>query len=500
MFKSKKIDTTLEKRILMGMIVSKRFMQEIDPLFDIVYFKDSYVVNVIRWLRAYWQEYNDVPEKGINALYDLYSNELDNETRKIIHDMLVDLSERYNNEQAINVDLLIDETLFLFKKRELEIIINNAQARLASDDINGAEEEILGMKKMSRLTSKWVNPLDTDEVQKHFDYKTEGFYSFDGVLGHFLGEMERGWLVGITAKYKSGKTWLLQEFGVQALLSGIPVAFFSLEMTENQMKERLYKRLTSIGSKEGQYMFPVFDCIHNQNGECNRKIRKNTIQLLDDMGEQPQYDPNNPYRVCVVCRGLPDSKAYEKAVWYESIHKEEYTFSNVGKTIAMVDKFHKNKWRSICYPRFSANSADITRDLDILKTTEGFVPGIILVDYVDILKAEHDGMTGVQKEDESWMAMARLAGEANALVVAPTQATGDALEAKTVTSKHTARWKGKLGHVDAMLAISQTDEEKVAGMQRISKMMHRHNEFSEEQTVTILQQLALGQGLLDSEW
>jgi hypothetical protein len=108
-------------------------------------------------------------------------------------------------------------------------------------------------------------------------------------------------------------------------------------------------------------------------------------------------------------------------------------------------------------------------------------------------------MAGVEKEDQSWMALAKLGGIKQALVIAPTQVTKEALESEQTRQRHTARWSGKLGHVDAMMAISQTPEEKEQGIQRISLMLHRHEEFFEEASCIILQNLNVGQAHLDSE-
>jgi hypothetical protein len=97
------------------------------------------------------------------------------------------------------------------------------------------------------------------------------------------------------------------------------------------------------------------------------------------------------------------------------------------------------------------------------------------------------------------MSLARLAGERSCLVVTGTQATRQGLDVKTVTQKHTARWIGKLGHVDVMLTLNQTPEEKMNGVMRIGIMEHRHRFFLEGQDVAVLQKLSTGQVHLDSQ-
>ena len=57
----------------------------------------------------------------------------------------------------------------------------------------------------------------------------------------------------------------------------------------------------------------------------------------------------------------------------------------------------------------------------------------------------------------------------------------------------------KLGHVDAMIGINQTDQEKMDGVSRIVVTAQRYEGFSMLRQVIILQQLAAGQWCLDSE-
>lgn len=128
-----------------------------------------------------------------------------------------------------------------------------------------------------------------------------------------------------------------------------------------------------------------------------------------------------------------------------------------------------------------------------------FIPDIIVVDYADILKPEDRTGDGFEKEDRTWIALSQMAMERNALVVAPTQVTKAGQEAKQQAIKHQARWVGKLGHVDVMLALNQTEKEQRKGLMRVSILAHRHKKFSPSHNCYVLQNLDLGQPHLDSE-
>jgi len=98
----------------------------------------------------------------------------------------------------------------------------------------------------------------------------------------------------------------------------------------------------------------------------------------------------------------------------------------------------------------------------------------------------------VDKEDRTWIALSQLASIRHALTVSPTQVTKRGQDASQLKVEHTAKWVGKLGHVDAMLTLNQTDEQKFAGVMGIGIMLHRHRKFDQNAVVTVLQKLMVG--------
>jgi hypothetical protein len=161
---------------------------------------------------------------------------------------------------------------------------------------------------------------------------------------------------------------------------------------------------------------------------------------------------------------------------------------------------YKDYVRFKTYPRFSANISDMKRYLEIQQRKDGFVTDFIIPDYVDIFKPEREGLSEVQKEDESWMALSQLGGEYQALVITGTQINKAGQDSPNVKIKHTAKWVGKLAHVDAMYGLNQTNEEKRSGLIRFNTLVHRHEPFDEDDFCHVLQHLNTGQVHLDSEY
>ncbi len=497
----RKIDSTVEKRIITGMIVSKRYLADVYSLTNLEYFKNQYARTVAEWCMTFFDSYEEAPFNDIKNIYrdHLESKKITEEDAQIIEVLLLDVSDKYK-DQKFNEDYLLDQTIEYFKKRELEITSSNIKILLDQNNVEAAEREVINFHKLSRVSSSWFNPFDADEVEKTFE-EEKPLLKLPGAFGHFLGPFSQGWLVALAGGFKKGKTWLLQEMGITGVLDFLKVASVSLEMNKAQMKTRTYKRLISAADGQTMLVFPVFDCILNQSGSCNKAERKSSVALFqgDDL-VLPKFDPEDDnqkqYVPCDVCSRTPD---YQFSTWYELIERPPYDYWEVSEQMKNYNKMYKNNLRIICYPRFTANMGDIEKDLDILEDREGFVPHIITVDYAGILAPERTGLMGVQKEDESWMALAAMAAKRRALVVSPDQVTREGLDAASLKEKHMARWIGKLGHVDALYGINQTNEEKRRGFSRINTLAHRHRDFDPDRECCLLQQLTAGQVHLSSK-
>jgi hypothetical protein len=495
----KVIDTSLEKRIAIGLIVSSQYIKELLPLLNLNYLQNSYIRTISRWCLDYYDTYEKSPLNNIQQLYDTRKDGLKEGEAELISQVLDDISKQYENSDAFNVDYLLDQTTVYFKKRELEITAGNIQVLLDQGKINEAEEQVSSYKKVARITSNWVNIFDKKEYERVFKEREKVFFKLPGELGDFIGPFDREWLVGVSGAFKKGKTWLLQEFAICGILSKLKVAYFSLEMAQKKQEERIYKRLVGMGDLE-EAIYPMFDCLHNQIGDCNKEERKNRFTVADEEGNIIPYTQDNPYRVCTFCRNSRENiQSYQKAVWYGTSRRPLFEYENAVPVLEALEKQMAKYFRIKFYPRFGANIVDLERDLDILEMTEGFVPDMVVTDYNDIFKPENAGTHGIDKEDETWMAHARLASTRKCLVVTGTQINKEGQEVALTKIKHTAKWVGKFAHVDVMMALNQLEAEKRAGIMRVNVLAHRHEDFFEEATVTLLQAIRFGQVHLDSQ-
>jgi hypothetical protein len=491
------IESALESRILIALLTNDQFLRETKHAVDLGYFKSTYHQNIARFAIKHFEQFHTPIGESVRDTINpdrFKPDEIEN-YRAAVDGLL----ERIATAPKENTDYLIAEAIKFFKKRELEITTNNITYFLSEGKVDEAEKVLNDYVRVGRKFSNIRDSFDEELLVNHFTVRSGEFFKMPGDLGRFLGYFERGWLVGIMGAYKTGKSWTALEFGIIGMLSNLNVVFFSLEMTERNVYERIFKRL-SVSSDRKKIVNPVFDCQKNQTDECQFARRTNNIALDWQIGEPVDFRKNSQYRICTFCKDhAAYIEHYETSTWFEQIEVPIFDQLVAAKVRDKFSVFFKNRFKFKAYPRYTASIEDIKNDLNTLEVTDGWVPDIIIVDYADILKPEPGSpLDGHEKEDRSWIALSQLAGEKKALVITPTQVTKDGLEAYVLRTKHTARWSGKLGHIDAMVTINQTEEEKRCGIMRIAIMEHRHAEFFETDCCTVLQNLKTAQVHLDS--
>lgn len=128
------------------------------------------------------------------------------------------------------------------------------------------------------------------------------------------------------------------------------------------------------------------------------------------------------------------------------------------------------------WPTRSAGYSDMVHHLTRLEQRKKFKPDVIIVDYGDIMKAE-------RRTESAWAAAAgtfedlrEMASRFDCVVITATQAKSSAIDATLTTTSHTAEADEKNRIVDAMISISQTEEEHRDNMWRFYMAAIRNGE------------------------
>lgn len=490
----------VEKKIATAGIVSTEFCQEVYRIYKPEYLQTDYVRIVMSWVLDYYERYHRAPGKQIQDIYNAERDELGEEQSYIVESFLDRISQEYEEESNFNYQYALDQAENYFRKRSLYLLFERGLGLVASDKIELAENQVVNYGKVSKVVGNWVDPFDPERIKRNLAREKENFFMIPGKVGELTGGLERSWLAAFMGPMKRGKSYWLQEMAIQALFSGLWVLFISLEMNLEMMEERIYRRIAGVPSEREKILFPIMDCKSNQDGTCKRKNRSSSTDLIRSDGSRVElFDPKVEHDVCTYCRG---KKWFSPAVWW--ILSDEFDPSRkkkiIQERIERFSKIYKRKLRLVSYPAFTASVEDIEREVDNLEYMEDVIPDLIVIDYADILSPTSRGLSERGVIDDIWKRLKRLAAVRHCLVFTASQSNRASIAKKSLTEIDTAEDIRKIAHVDVMIGINQTKEEKVKGVYRLGLVAHRHKFFSHDRQVMVLQQLEAGHPMLDTEW
>lgn len=488
-----------EKKILIASIVSTQFLKE-TPFLRPEIFVITYAKRVFKWVDSYFKKYDEAPQKTIKDIFNAERNKIDEDEAELIADFLESISSQYANEEdkeIFNSKYAIDNARKYAKQRELELKISEVNGLLSMGNIEEAESSLLNYKKAAFNTSSWINPFSKEEIHKIFENDNSNkLFRFPGDVGNLIGWTERGTVTCVQARYKLGKSFAIFESAYQALLQGLNVVIFSLEMTKNQSMDRIYKRITAATTEGGLHLYPISDCVKNQNGSCKKPERKNKITLYSHQDYIPEFDKaDQNYRVCSCCKGTQD---YEFASWFENIYRDELTPNLVQKRAKGFTKMFGDNLRIKIYPKFSASISDIERDLNFLEDTENFVADLIVLDYASLLRGNPNDKEERFRVGNIFKMLGGLVSSRNCALWTAGQSNRVGSKKQRAEATDMAESFEVTGHVDKLIILNQSDVEKRRGICRVGIGAMRDGAFESDNEAIILQDLSSGQWVLDS--
>jgi len=500
--KRKKIDVKEEERILISAITNTNFLKEIVPIARFELFSVPFVRTVYGWVKEYFDQYQEAPIEHINDLYEIYKDKLNDGDVNLIGPFLQQLDDKY--DETFNEQFVIDKAVKYFRKRALLDISTKVKSLSELDKVEEAEEVWTNFKKISKQTSGWVNPNDIEFAKTVYKSDDKNrMILFPGALGDLFGWWNRGWLIIGQGVYGSGKSNFLKIVETLAMKERFKVVEFNLEMSEEENAKRYYRILTGRNEEESQFLYPVFDCRLNQIDACPKKERKNRVKLYSDDDIKPRWDKAPvDYRICNVCRGIDND--FEPESWYEPIVRETITMDYLSSRMRAFNRSYGDVYRYKCYPKFSANTSDMKRDLDLLEYSEDFVPDLIVVDYGEIMAPEDHNVNDNDEVrlNKTMMALAGMAFERKAMVVTVSQVKTHVLKERGRYSQMgdaSGSARANYAHADFIFGFMQTNEEKESGEVRFNVVKNRYRLFNEAHEVIVLQHMMTGNALVDSE-
>lgn len=495
-----------ERQIITAMVVNDECLKAISVVYKPQYMTSKATRLIADWCIDFYSQYQSAPKTLIMDIYEAKkSNGLDMAEAAIISDFLTSVSKDYEQLENFNESYYIDQTINYFKHRGLFILSEDIQKWLTAGNTTQAQAALAKFQLPNTISSPGREPfIDMECCRQAFETLEDNLFEIPGAFGKLLRPVYRGSLVGLSALYKTGKSFLMDYISVQAWYSRLNVAIFDLEMGKEKRDRRLFQAITGLPLRvpdSGLLTVPCWDCELNQKGMCNRRDRQNHIAIRNEQGELISRTIPAGYRPC----HIDDCDGFKVAIWHREEKVSPITWQKAWhKAQHLISDLGNARFKVQSLPANHAYLEDIEAHLDIWESVEGFVPDVLVIDYPALLKVKGN-LQPRDRVDTIWSTLRGLSQKRNCYLLAATQAGGK----ETIKRRDQGRDLGQgdvaedsriIGHVEAMLKIDQTEEENELGVVRVSKSAERHEDYKISKQVIVLQVLAAGQAVLDSKW
>ena len=516
-------NANIERKIIIGLIVSTDYLQQLQSLHLNSYlFKSSTAKIISRWCFDYFEKYQKAPFKDIEQIYfeQVKKNQISRDlAEEMEEEILPSLNDEYE-EEGINVDYLLDKTNEYFEERNLEIHQEEIEFLLSKGKLDEAKQKAQDYKGIAKEIGKDINLKDKStlvKIEHAFNASYQSVVKYPGKLGEFWNDqLVRGGFVGLFAPEKRGKTFLLIDMAIRACRQNSNVAFFQAgDMTESQALKRFCIYLAKkpdLDKYSGKFFIPVKDCIYNQLDICDKNIRECDFGVLEGLNYTErtlrteitkdviieQLKDNSDYKPCHNCKEF--TRNSWGTVWLKEI--------DVGSPLTVKEakeKFEqffikkKKNFKLSTHANDTLSLQEIKNILTMWEKNDNFVPDMIVIDYADLL-ITNEKIEQRHKENKIWKGMRGLSQEKHCLVVTASQTDSVSYETDTIKLKNFSEDKRKYAHVTAMYGLNQdkNGREKKLGILRLNKLVVREEEFGSNDYVTVLQSLRIGRPFLTS--
>ena len=215
---------------------------------------------------------------------------------------------------------------------------------------------------------------------------------------------------------KKGKSWLMQYLALEAMKQRLNVIFVSMEMTREEVVQRMWKAL--FGVKSGIIPEGLYE----------------TTRFVEDPSEKGKY------RIELFDINVKGNKG--KSV--DTLQKELKAMNGYSGNL-----------RIIAYPAFGASVQDITDRVEEL-ATEGFVADVLVIDYADITKPIGGGTELRNQLDLIWKHLRGFSMKFHCATITASQTNRAGLNSNVVSAETISEDIRKLAHVTSMVSMEQT--------------------------------------------
>lgn len=286
----------------------------------------------------------------------------------------------------------------------------------------GIEKEEVGLVYLDKKIPSYY---ESEEGSNQYLMGT----GFDVIDRRLFRGLRRTDFICILGGYKGKKSFCCIHFGKEALMHGLKVLHITHELSLEDTEMRYDMALGGLTS--------------------SKQLQRIEYEEIDDDGNVISVEP-----------------VEVESVWnLQKIQQVRKIAGRFGGEL-IIRK----------YPMGSCTMSEIIRYLDYLETYERFIPDVIINDYIEKMK-----LSGRESQreaiNEAYIQSKGIADERKLLMITVSQVTREALRKRKLSQKDFAEDIRKLGNVDLVLALSQTEIQAQENRMQMSVMANRHGKM-----------------------
>jgi hypothetical protein len=455
--KTRKYDGSDLRRVLAAMVTNDVVCARIasqwtdDGLFNVPW-ADLVGGMVVR----HYRKYQKPPGDKMVAIFERWSDTTasDDKTVASVEKFLFDLSDMSDEVKDAEPQYLLDTSATVFNRARVERELEAAKLELERGDTDAAVAR-LATPAVNLGIGSYADLADDVSVweQSFNPNRSKALVRYRGALGKFVGEaFTRGSFYSFMASEKVGKTTFLLDLLYRSARARCRVAFFDCgDSIQDELVERIALRASGLPRYPGTYKVPV----EWKKGE-----------------DLPTFaEVNMP--------GVESIEAFR-------------AFRRVCR--------NRNHVRLSCHPSGTLGVSDIEGQLTSW-AREGWQADVVLVDYADILAPPKGVKDKMDQIDETWLALRRLSQRFSVFLCTATQVSALAYgtDGALMSQKHFQGRRTKFAHVNGILGINVSSDEKRMGMARINWIVRRGAQYNVKDFVRVVGCPFLGSPIIYSQ-
>lgn len=374
----------------------------------------------------YWNKYQQAPGDHTPDLLADILEDRENRRAPTFRRILVSMLEL---KDGINAKYVVDDLgKFVRMQRFKGAIITSSEKIMALQEDSIEEIENI-WNELLRLRETNFDPgmkmQDIDRLIEYLESQPKEFHSGIPDLDKRTIVPMRKKVMTFVAPSGRGKTWFLVNVSKHALLLRKKVAFISLEMDEEEIIQRHFQNLLAISKHDDTTHITKFD--------------------FDDDDKLVGFEDDN--------------------IEAEFNFDSDYLRDELEARVMSLDNRIKNLWVKRFPPR-SVTVRNIAAYLDNLEVTKGFIPDMLIVDYLGRIKTDlknHRLNLGAQFEEFRGLCIERNVAGVTAHQTNRKGATSNKVREGDISEDYSIIMTS-----DILLTHSATPAERKLGLARVS--------------------------------